>query len=112
MFTVAVSFGLLYRVVMPIERYLDEDEYIAKVFVEFETVAWKSSATEATAAGAFDGGSVLYVIREDSNRVMVRPFTISGLDSVWVNVSDIITYSSDRYRIWQYEEERRKYDLE
>ena len=112
MFFVAIAFGLLYRVVMPIERYPAEDEFIKRVFVEFETVAWQSSTPDAEAAGAFDGGSILYIIREDSSRAMVRPFIVSGLDSVWVDRSELTEYTPERYREWQYEEERRKYDLD
>lgn len=97
---------------MPIERYLDGSEYIERVFVEFETTAWHSNQHNSDAAGLFDGGSILYVIKEDSIRVMVRPFIVSGLDSVWVNRTETISYTPERYRVWQYEEERRKYDLD
>lgn len=97
---------------MPIERHLDEDEYIERVFVEFETVAWHSADGDAVAAGAFDGGSILYVIEEGETRVRVRPFTVSALDSVWVQTEEITGYTPERYRIWQYDEERRKYDLD
>lgn len=112
MFVIAIAFGLMYRIIMPIERHLSENEYVNRVFVEFETVAWHTNQADAAAAGTFDGGSILYVIKEDIDRVMVRPFIISGLDSVWIDKSDIVQYSESRYRIWQYEEERRKYDLE
>ena len=112
MFFVAIAFGLLYRIIMPIERYPADDEFIERVFVEFETVAWQSSQEDAAAAGAFDGGSILYVIREDSARAMVRPFIVSPLDSVWIDKNILIEYTPERYREWQYEEERRKYDLD
>lgn len=112
MFFVAIAFGLLYRIIMPIERYPADDDFIERVFVEFETVAWQLSQEGAAAAGVFDGGSILYVIQEDSARAMVRPFIVSGLDSVWVDNSELIEYTPERYREWQYEEERRKYDLD
>ena len=112
MFFVAIAFGLLYRIIMPIERHPADDEYIERVFVEFETVAWQSNQENAAAAGAFEGGSLLYVIKEDSARAMVRPFIVSGLDSVWVDKSELILYTPEQYREWQYQEERRKYDLE
>ena len=111
MFVVAIAFGLLYRIIMPIERHLDENEYIDRVFVEFETTAWNSSQDNASPLGTFDGGSILYIVEKDSIRSMVRPFIISGLDSVWVNSDELIIYTPDRYETWQYEEERRKYDL-
>ena len=112
MFFAAIAFGLLYRIIMPIERYPSDDEYIERVFVEFETVAWQSNQEGAAAAGAFEGGSILYVIQEDSARAMVRPFIVSGLDSVWVDISELKKYTPEQYREWQYEEERRKYDLD
>ncbi|PWN07684.1 hypothetical protein [Rhodohalobacter mucosus] len=112
MFFAAIVFGLLYRIIMPIERYPADDQFIEKVFVEFETVAWQSNREDADAAGAFEGGSILYVIREDSARAMVRPFIVSGLDSVWVEKNELTEYTPDKYREWQYEEERRKYDLD
>ncbi|MDX1591554.1 MAG: hypothetical protein R3283_06315 [Balneolaceae bacterium] len=111
MFVVAIVFGLLYRIIMPIERHLGEDEYIDRVFVEFETTAWNSNHDNASPLGTFDGGSILYVVEKDSSRSMVRPFIISALDSVWVNSDELIIYTPDRYKNWQYEEERRKYDL-
>ena len=112
MFFVAIAIGLLYRIIMPIERHPAGNEYIERVFVEFETVAWESNQEDAPAAGAFEGGSILYVIQEDSARAMVRPLMVSGLDSVWIDKKDLIIYTPEQYREWQYEEERRKYDLD
>lgn len=112
MFAVAIVFGLLYRITMPIERHMDENEFIERVFVEFETTAWQTNREDALAAGAFEGGSILYVVKEDSNRSMVRPFIISALDSVWVSNDSLIRHTPDRYEAWLYEEERRKYDLD
>lgn len=112
MLVVFIVFGLLHRIISPVERHLSEDEYISRVFVEFEAAAWSGVEEDAPARGLFEGGSVLYVIQEDSLRVLVRPFAVSGLDSVWVNRSDVLTYTPEAYRQWQYEEEIRKFGFD
>lgn len=112
MFVVAIAAGLAYRVIMPVELHLDESEYIEKVFVEFETRAWRAPGKDAVQTGTFDGGSILYVIESEQGRAMVRPFAVSRLDSVWIEEESLITYTPENYRRWQYEEERRKYDLD
>ncbi|TVQ68031.1 MAG: hypothetical protein EA360_00845 [Balneolaceae bacterium] len=112
MLVVFILFGLLHRVVSPVERHLSEDEYISRVFVEFEAVAYSGTGDEDQPAGLFDGGSVLYVVAEDSLRFQVRPFAISRLDSVWVNRGDVLDYTPEAYRQWQYEEEIRKFGFD
>ena len=112
MLVVFILFGFLHRVISPVERYLDEEEYITRVFVEFEATAWSDVNDDAPASGLFEGGSVLYVIAEDSLRLQVRPFAVSRLDSVWVNRSEVISYTPEAYRQWQYEEETRKFGFD
>ena len=166
---VAVSLGFLYRIIMPVERHLEEQEYQMKVFTEFEVDVYKSPSPGAPVFGTFEGGSVLYVMAEaslekgdslraddslmlgdsleaddsqmagDSLRAndslkaksleagvsftpedavsgrllyLVRPFTVSGLDSVWVDAADVLVYTKEAYRRWQYEEEIRKYGFD
>ena len=154
---VAVSLGFLYRIIMPVERHLEEQEYQMKVFTEFEVDVYKSPSPGAPVFGTFEGGSVLYVMAEASLeeadslraddslmvgdsleaddslkaksleagasftpgdvvsgrlRYLVRPFTVSGLDSVWVDAADVLVYTKEAYRRWQYEEEIRKYGFD
>ena len=154
---VAVSLGFLYRIIMPVERHLEEQEYQMKVFTEFDVDVYKSPSTGAPVFGTFEGGSVLYVMAEASLeegdslraddslmvgdsleaddslkaksleagasftpgdvvsgrlRYLVRPFTVSGLDSVWVDAADVLVYTKEAYRRWQYEEEIRKYGFD
>jgi len=112
MLVIAILTGYAYRYVMPVELYLDESEYLQKVFTEFETPVTKSSSDNAEVAGLFEGGSVLYALEKENEKYLVRPFAVSGLDSVWIPVDSVITYTEENYRRWQYEEERRKYDLD
>lgn len=105
-----ILFGFLHRWISPVERDLNEGEYIEKVFIEFETEVWESNREDADKLGAFEGGSVLYVIEETEERLHVRPQIISALDSVWIDRSKALPYSEQTYRDWQYEEERRRYD--
>ena len=109
---VFMIFGFLLRFISPVELHLDEDEFIERVFVEFDTNVWDSPNSDATLIGSFDGGSILYVVSEDSQRVLVRPFAVSALDSVWVDRNSVIHYTPDTYRQWYHEEERRKFDLD
>ena len=66
MMVVAVSLGFLYRIIMPVERHLEEQEYQMKVFTEFDVDVYKSPSTGAPVFGTFEGGSVLYVMAEAS----------------------------------------------
>lgn len=111
MLLIAIVTGYAYRTIMPIELYLDESEYMQKVFTEFETPVKESASDDSETVGLFEGGSVLYALDQQNDKYLVRPFAVSGLDSVWIPVDSVITYSEERYRQWQYEEERRKYDL-
>lgn len=116
MLVVAITLGFLYRIIMPVERHMDESEYQMRVFTEFESNVYESSDPGAPVFGTFEGGSVLYVIGTDtasaSTRYLVRPFTVSGLDSVWIDAVDVTEYTSEEYRRWQYEEEIRKYGFD
>jgi hypothetical protein len=111
MLVIAIATGYAYRIIMPVELYLDESEYMQKVFTEFETPVKESASDGSETVGLFEGGSVLYALEQQNDKYLVRPFAVSGLDSVWIPVDSVITYSEERYRQWQYEEERRKYDL-
>jgi len=112
MLVIAIVTGYAYRMIMPVELHLDESEYQQKVFTEFETAVTKSASDSSDVAGLFEGGSVLYALEQENEKYLVRPFAVSGLDSVWIPVDSVITYSDENYRRWQYEEERRKYDLD
>jgi hypothetical protein len=111
MLIIAIVTGYAYRLIMPVELYLNESEYQKKVFTEFETAVTNTSESESEMAGLFEGGSILYVLEQDNDKYLVRPFAVSGLDSVWIPADSVITYTEENYRRWQYEEERRKYDL-
>jgi len=111
MLVIAIVTGYAYRIVMPVELYLDESEYQQKVFAEFETPVTKTSTDNSEKAGLFEGGSILYVLKEENQKYFVRPFAVSGLDSVWIAADSVTAYNEENYRRWQYEEERRKYDL-
>ncbi len=107
---VFMIFGFMLRFISPVELHLDEDEYIKRVFTEFDSDVWNTPDTDARLIGSFDGGTILYVIAEDSQRVLVRPFAISVLDSVWIDDTSIIEYDPDRYREWIQKQERRRFD--
>jgi hypothetical protein len=112
MLVIAIVTGYAYRLIMPVELYLDESEYQQKVFTEFETPVTKSASDDSEVAGLFEGGSILYALEEENQSYLVRPFAVSGLDSVWIPVDSVTIYTEENYRRWQYEEERRKYDLD
>ncbi len=112
MLVVAILFGLMYRLINPVELHLDEEEYIEKVFVEEETQAWSQPAGDSTLIGTYDAGSILYVIDEQDDFLMVRPFIVSKVDSVWISTEDTTHYSQPVYEQWLYEQERRRYGLE
>lgn len=112
MLVIAIVTGYAYRLIMPVELYLDESEYQQKVFTEFETPVTKTSSENSEAAGLYEGGSILYVLEEENQKFLVRPFAVSGLDSVWIPADSVTVYTEENYRRWQYEEERRKYDLD
>ncbi len=114
LFAVLVSFGFLYRLIVPVELHLDESEYIKKAFVEYDTEARVEAGEEAPLAGVFDGGSILYVIEVDEGRgsYQVRPFAVSPMDSVWISRNEAVEYSEEAYRQWQREEEQRRFGLD
>lgn len=112
MLVIAIATGYAYRLIMPVELHLDETEYEQKVFTEFETPVRKTSSDDSEIAGLFEGGSILYALDEENQKYLVRPFAVSGLDSVWIPIDSVTTFTDENYRRWQYEEERRKYDLD
>jgi len=112
LFVAAILVGFLYRIIYPVELHLDESEYQTRVFAEFETPAWRHPDSNSALVGVYEPGSILYVIDEQQDYYRVRPFIVSRVDSVWVLKDSTTAYSSEEYRRWQYEEERRKYDLE
>ena len=111
-FFVAIFFGLIYRVIYPVELHLNEDEYRMRVFVEQETHAWEEPDTSSDLVGIYDKGSILYVLEEENEFYMVRPFIISKVDSVWVIKDSTSVYTQQNYENWLYEEERRKFDMQ
>lgn len=112
MLIIAIFTGYAYRVIMPVELYLDESEYLQRVFTEYETAVKESASDSSDSVGLFEGGSILYVLEQENEKFLVRPFAVSGLDSVWIAADSVIIYTEENYRLWQYEEERRKYDLD
>lgn len=112
MLIIAIVTGYAYRLIMPVELHLDESEYEQRVFTEYETLVTRSASDSSEVEGLFEGGSILYVLEEKNQKYLVRPYAVSVLDSVWVPVDSVTPYSEESYRRWQYEEERRKYDLE
>lgn len=111
-FIAAIIFGLIYRIIYPVELHLDEDQYIKQVFVETETKAFQHPDEQSNLIGTYDAGSILYVMEEAEDYYMVRPFIVSKVDSVWVVKDSTSTYTQESYERWLYEEERRKFDLE
>ncbi len=112
MLIIAIATGYAYRLIMPVELHLDETEYEQRVFTEYETAVTKSASDSSEVEGLFEGGSILYVLEEKNQKYLVRPYAVSALDSVWVPIDSVTPYSEENYRRWQYEEERRKYDLD
>ena len=111
-FFVAILFGLLYRVIYPIELHLDEDKFMYRVFVETETSAWQKPAVHSTLVGIYNAGSILYVIDENEEYILVRPFIISKVDSVWVPKDSTSIYTDTDYERYLYEEERKRYNID
>ncbi|NBC64308.1 MAG: hypothetical protein GVY07_01425 [Bacteroidetes bacterium] len=112
LFVAAILFGFLYRVIYPVELYLDDNEYQTRVFVESETRAWQKPDSSSTLIGTYDAGAILYALETEDEFYLVRPFVISEVDSVWIPKDSTTSYTSEEYRRWQYEAERRKFDLE
>lgn len=102
-------FGILFRVVFPIERNLDASEYIDKVFLEIET-GYYQSADDEEPAGAIEGGTILFVIDVKNERGLVRPLPTIKPDSIWVPTENYIAYNRENFRQWLLQEERRRHN--
>lgn len=109
MLVLFIALGILQRIASPVERHLDEDEYLNKIFLGTETDAWNTAGPDATVATLFEPGTILYVIAEDSIRVQVRPFLRSQPDSVWVDPDHAFLYDEEIYRDWMKDLDRRVY---
>ncbi len=92
--------GIIQRIASPVERHLEENEYLDKIFLGEEANAWDAPGRDATVATLFEPGTILYVISEDSVRVQVRPFLRSQPDSVWIEPSNAFLYDEAVYREW------------
>ena len=109
MLVLFTTLGIFQRIVSPVERHLDEDEYLNKIFLGAETDAWHDAGSDATVATLFEPGTILYVISEDSLRVQVRPFLRSQPDSVWIDPEHAYLYDEEIYRDWMKDLDRRVY---
>jgi hypothetical protein len=109
MLVLFTTLGIFQRIVSPVERYLDEEEYRDKIFLGAETDAWNAADSDATVATLFEPGTILYVIAEDSLRVQVRPFLRSQPDSVWIDPEHAFLYDEKVYRDWMKDLDRRVY---
>ncbi len=107
-----VAIGLIYRLLVPVQLHLAENEYSKFVFPEFDTEVWRSQTEETEPAGVAEEGSLLYVIGESDHRYLVRPLNVTVFDSVWIDRDQVIDYSRENYRIWNLEKEGRVYNLE
>lgn len=101
--------GIIQRVGSPVERHLDEHEYLHKIFLGDETHAWNAAGSDATVATLFEPGTILYVIAEDTMRVQIRPFIRSQPDSVWINPEHAYLYDDDIYHNWMKQQDQRLY---
>lgn len=111
-FLLLIAIGYFYRLLMPIELHLDENEYIKRVFVEHETEAYTDPAAEGELIGLFEEGTVFYVIDQEDVYYQVRPFSVALVDSVWISKENTISYSPENYRRWQNEQDRRQFDMD
>lgn len=109
---IMIAIGLSYRLMIPVQLHLDENEYIKRVFAEADSRIWIAPDNEDSLAGKVEGGTLFYVIDENAERYLVRPFNITGTDSVWIDRRNVIDYSRENYRQWQREEEKRKFGLD
>ena len=109
MLVLFTALGIFQRIASPVERHLEEDEYLNKIFLGVETDAWNAAGPDATVATLFEPGTILYVISEDSLRIQVRPFLRSQPDSVWIDPEHAYLYDEDVYRDWMKDLDRRIY---
>lgn len=109
MLVLFTTMGILQRIASPVERHLDEDEYLNKIFLRAETDAWDAAGSDAMVATLFEPGTILYVIAEDSIRVQVRPYLRSQPDSVWIDPDHAFLYDEEMYRDWMKDLDRRVY---
>lgn len=105
-------FGVLFRTIFPIERSLDESEYIEQVFVEFETAYYLTAERSEAPAGHFEGGTILFVIGSQDGLSLVRPLATVKPDSVWVTSDTYINYNRESFRQWLIDEERRTHEAD
>lgn len=101
--------GIFQRIASPVERHLENDEYLSKIFLGTETDAWNAAGPDATVATLFEPGTILYVISEDRLRVQVRPFLRSLPDSVWIDPENAFLYEEEIYHDWMKDLDRRIY---
>ncbi|TVR15576.1 MAG: hypothetical protein EA391_10555 [Balneolaceae bacterium] len=102
-------FGILFRVVFPIERILGPSEFIDKVFLEDESVYFRSADDEEP-AGTIEGGTILFVIDVQNEKSLVRPLPTTKPDSIWVPSGYFIAYNRENFRQWLLEEERKRHN--
>lgn len=102
-------FGVLFRAVFPLERNLDESEYMEKVFLEYETEFYINHDPGIEPLGVFEGGTILFVVESRDDWNLVRPLPMSKPDSVWVSSNTFISYNQENFRQWLIDEERRRH---
>ncbi len=106
LFLVFILIGFLFRWVSPTELHLDASVYEEKAFVTDRIEVWGDTSDAGEVAGFFEPGSIIYVLEMNDQWALVRPLRISGLDSVWVNPSELSLYDEEIYKEWSRQYER------
>lgn len=106
LFVVFILIGFLFRWISPTELHLDPGQFEEMAFVTERIEVWNGASINEPSAGMFEPGSILYVVEVDDEWAMVRPLRVSGLDSVWVKVSELSLFEEETYKEWARQYER------
>ncbi|WP_069133482.1 hypothetical protein [Rhodohalobacter halophilus] len=110
-FAILVIIGFIYRILVPVKLNLNENDYMKRVFTLNEIEVYPTLPPEQV-MGELDEGTILYVIDEQENHYLIRPFIRTHVDSVWISKDAVREYSPDEYKQWQQQTDLERFGLD
>lgn len=110
-FVVLIVIGFFYRLLVPVKLNLNENDYIKRVFTSEDVEVYPAMPPESI-MGELDEGTILYVIDENEEHYMIRPFIRSHIDSVWISKDAVYDYTPENYKQWQQSTDLERFGLD
>jgi len=110
-FVALILIGFIYRLLVPVKLNLNENDYIKRVFTTEEAEIYPTVPPDFSIE-EMDAGTILYVIEEQEEYFMIRPFIRTHLDSVWISKESVSDYSAEQYKQWQQQQDLDRFGLD